>query len=166
MSKSKASRERERQKNQERANKQRRENPCRAKRNPCRVEYNLNDVDFMKAEQLQVQIEPDALPLKCWDNVARKVERDGGKAVYGWSIDEDSAPGVRRLIAHTIWESPKGERIDITPSKHNDQFLEDARAGPGHPVGYCLRDHTLDAYNRMMQLAEHDRWLIESGKVR
>ncbi|QEG27038.1 hypothetical protein GobsT_17910 [Gemmata obscuriglobus] len=159
MSKSKANRAREQQKYMAKVRKRRREQA----KNRCKIEYSDKILDFTAATLIPVAVEPGAQPLKCWKNVQRKVERDGGRAVYGWSVDEHTAPGVRRLVAHTVWESPTGERVDITPSQYNDKFLEDDRAGPGCPVGYCLRDHTLEALLTLQPLMSHERAEIENG---
>jgi hypothetical protein len=49
----------------------------------------------------------------CFNNVARKVSKDGGSAVYGWAI----WPGKYMIEAekHAVWKSVDGKYMDITP---------------------------------------------------
>ena len=109
--------------------------------------------------------EPDALPNKCWHNVRQKCERDGGKAVNGWSVDP-SINGIYRLVAHTVWESPDGTRIDITPSKYHDPFVECSMAGPGAPVAYALYEDTPQARANLARAQAFDKKEIEYGRTK
>ena len=62
-----------------------------------------------------IDIEPefDAENGSCFVNVKRKVERAGGRAILGWQFCEYSYMIEGEF--HSIWESPVGRLIDITP---------------------------------------------------
>lgn len=63
----------------------------------------------------------------CFNNVKHYVEKVGGKQIFGWAIWQ-RANILLHAEAHSIWESPKGEMIDITPHQGNDEkilFLRD-----------------------------------------
>ena len=56
---------------------------------------------------------PNALPRECFFKVARQVEREGGRLLFGWAIWE--WPGVFiEAEHHSIWDSGDA-LIDITP---------------------------------------------------
>jgi hypothetical protein len=60
--------------------------------------------------------EADCKPNHCFDNVADKVMRCGGKEQFGYSF----CANERMVVAthHVIWRSPTGELRDITPVRH------------------------------------------------
>lgn len=58
--------------------------------------------------------EADAEYGDCFPNVERKVQREGGSAVYGWQFAEYAY--MIEAEFHAIWQSPEGKIIDITPS--------------------------------------------------
>ena len=62
-------------------------------------------------------IEPYSKPLSCYKNVAKKVEECGGGSVYGWHIHQEEF--IYEAEHHTVWQSPDGELIDITPNQKN-----------------------------------------------
>ena len=64
-------------------------------------------------EQVKVVLEPYAKIHNCFMNVAEKVNRDGGKIIYGRAIFYTDL--VCEAEMHAVWESPNGELIDITP---------------------------------------------------
>jgi hypothetical protein len=50
----------------------------------------------------------------CFDNVARKVAKHGGKAAYGWAIWH--VPGVYfEAEHHCVWQDKNGNLIDVSP---------------------------------------------------
>lgn len=60
--------------------------------------------------------EPGAKHLECHPNVDAKVKIAGGRNVYGWQISE--SPGIfLEAQFHSIWESPTGEFLDISPEE-------------------------------------------------
>jgi hypothetical protein len=80
--------------------------------------------------------ESAAQPMHHIQNVLQKVNRDGGRAIYGWVfLNRESVHG-HYLIAlhHSVWNPPGGPAaIDITP------FHEDSKYQPFCPaVGRVL----------------------------
>lgn len=78
---------------------------------------------------VSVHPEPNAQVNECFPNVKAKVQKDGGAIVYGWQLWE--WPNV--LIEgefHSIWRSPDGDMIDITPKADGEGkilFVPDER---------------------------------------
>lgn len=66
---------------------------------------------------------PGAEVMDCFPNVEMVIEKNGGKAVYGWAIWW--VPGVYiEAEFHCIWENDAGEMLDITPYPyHTDNIL-------------------------------------------
>lgn len=90
-------------------------------------------LDFCKnisAEQpvvLNVTPEPFSQISECFDNVATKVGKDGGEALYGWLIWDWPAVFTEAEF-HAVWKSPEGIIQDITPTYDDEQrvvFLPD-----------------------------------------
>jgi len=76
---------------------------------------------------LNVEYEAETIPLKvesfsesqqCFGNVAKKVERDGGRAHCGWLIHTDSR-FIIEAERHVVWENDNLELIDVTPQEPN-----------------------------------------------
>lgn len=68
---------------------------------------------------LEIIPDPQSLPQECFPNVARKVELEGGRIVFGWAVWE--WPGVYiEAEHHAVYESPQGAWIDNTPSPSSD----------------------------------------------
>jgi len=63
---------------------------------------------------VQMKVEPDCCPLRCFTNVMDKVEKDGGRIQFGWKIFEFPKEAVVARF-HAIWISPEGACFDITP---------------------------------------------------
>lgn len=67
--------------------------------------------------------QPHYIPLKpifdgrmqfCFDNVAQKIQRDGGTIVYGWAIWH--VPGLYyEAEHHGVWRHPNGTIEDVSP---------------------------------------------------
>jgi hypothetical protein len=74
----------------------------------------LNKIEA-KYYPINVPLQPEnaAELSNCFNNVARKVAKDGGSIVYGWAL----LPQKHILEAekHAIWKTPDGEYLDITP---------------------------------------------------
>lgn len=69
-----------------------------------------------KPRLLPIHPVSDALPLECFPNVAREVDRNGGRIVYGWSIWE--LPGIYvEAEHHAVYEDARGNWADITPAQ-------------------------------------------------
>lgn len=71
---------------------------------------------------LPVIPKPWCLELECFNNVYQTVRRLGGKPVYGWTVWQWANLYVE-LEAHSIWETPEGELIDVTPHEGNDKEI-------------------------------------------
>jgi len=71
----------------------------------------------LSSEAIYIDIAPDTNSIfgECFINVKDKVQRDGGKVIYGWRFYEFSYMIEAEL--HAVWESPDGKIIDITPGK-------------------------------------------------
>ncbi|TGL61173.1 SEC-C metal-binding domain-containing protein [Leptospira sarikeiensis] len=73
------------------------------------------------------QPEPDANREDCFINVQNKINLVGGRRVIGWAIWILPKILIEAQF-HAIWESPEGEKIDITPRKRYYEkilFFED-----------------------------------------
>jgi hypothetical protein len=56
--------------------------------------------------------------LDCYANVSKQVQQAGGKVEYGWIIWLD--PGfLIEAEHHSVWVSPDGEWVDVSPHKEN-----------------------------------------------
>lgn len=76
---------------------------------------------------VEVRAERISKLLDCHLNVDRKVERNGGRNVFGWQISE--IPDVcLEAQFHSIWETPDKMLVDITPEEFKQNrilFVED-----------------------------------------
>jgi hypothetical protein len=57
---------------------------------------------------------------RCFENVSRKVSRDGGRTQFGWTfhhrfVKEIPGPGYLFLTHHAVWNAPDGRLIDVSP---------------------------------------------------
>lgn len=87
-------------------------------------------------DYVQTKVEPDCLPLRCFNNVMSKVEKDGGRIQFGWKIFEKPNEAVVARF-HSIWISPEGTSIDITPDPLvTDKILFLADALPSLCINY------------------------------
>lgn len=56
----------------------------------------------------------DAQMSACFDNVVRKIERAGGKTIYGWAIWH--VPGLYfEAEHHGVWRNRQGALLDVSP---------------------------------------------------
>ena len=67
------------------------------------------------AKPVYVPVSPEVSTevSECFHNVSAKVEKDGGNRILGWALRE--GPVVMNAEFHSIWESPNGKWLDITP---------------------------------------------------
>ncbi len=56
----------------------------------------------------------DSVMLRCFQNVAAKVARDGGSLILGWDISWMPKIYLEAQF-HAVWESPSGGFFDVTP---------------------------------------------------
>lgn len=64
-----------------------------------------------------VRPEREAQELCCMQNVARKVEREGGRPCYGWTFNQRFSlhgPYIY-LQHHAVWEAVDAQLADVTP---------------------------------------------------
>lgn len=62
---------------------------------------------------INVRPEQDAVPNECFDNVEKKVNRDGGERIVGWQFWKH--PFMLEAELHAVWRSPDGSLTDISP---------------------------------------------------
>jgi hypothetical protein len=128
------------------------------------IRISLNEIDSAlcaNARHIPCKIEPDAKQLQCWGNVAKKVKRDGGKAVSGWLVVDKG--NYYSLIAHDNWEDQDGSLWDITPQDNAHPFFADPSAGKRNPSAYTAKEGEMqDSYEAIMREVAIDIELIES----
>ena len=87
-----------------------------------------------------------AHPSRCFENVAEKIRKDGGRIIYGWTFHlrfVEHAPDEAYLFIthHAVWHSPDGSLVNVTPypddkhyplpgSEQDFVFLTDTNAKP------------------------------------
>ena len=76
-------------------------------------------------------------PTRCFANVWRKVQQDGGGARFGWMfhyrvVADMPGPGYLIAVHHAVWHAPAGYLIDVTP------FHPDPKHHPLSPGGGVL----------------------------
>ena len=59
----------------------------------------------------------------CHLNVWVKFQIDQGEAVYGWNLFQDKLTGCAEAIFHTVWKSPDGKLIDLTPRADGERLF-------------------------------------------
>jgi hypothetical protein len=82
--------------------------------------------------------------LDCFNNVRRRIDRDGGALRTGWAIWEWPRVYVE-AEHHAVWEDPEGALYDITPGQTPNQrrrlFLDDDLATYDFDNPGILRDN-------------------------
>lgn len=73
---------------------------------------------------LYVPVRPDgsAESQQCFQNVVRKINRDGGSQCVGWRIWERPELYVEAEF-HAVWRTPLGELFDITPLPDDERTI-------------------------------------------
>lgn len=74
-----------------------------------------------KPGYVTVKAQEWSLPNECFPNVERMVQENGGQQANGWAIWQ-WANVLVEAEAHSVWQSPEGGLIDITP--HNNGETE------------------------------------------
>lgn len=75
-----------------------------------------------------VAVQEWSRPMECFPNVERMIQEQGGQQVNGWAIWQ-WANILVEAEAHSVWRSPKGQLMDITPHDNGEGeilFLHDA----------------------------------------
>jgi hypothetical protein len=131
------------------------------------------------------QPEPWAEPSRCFENVAQKIARDGGRTMFGWTfhhriVERIPGPGYVFVTHHAVWHRHDGYFVNVTPypekmhyplspDKDNILFLADPSALPFTTKNMIaplpLRffsvvdgDPELDAYVQELSRKERDAW--------
>lgn len=75
---------------------------------------------------------------ECFPNVQRMIREQGGRQVNGWAIWQWANIMVE-VEAHSVWQSPEGELVDITPHDNEEKrilFLcDDSMVYSGQQIG-------------------------------
>lgn len=72
----------------------------------------------------------DGVPAQCRANVARKIEVEGGWALFGIICYPDG-----RVGPHVLWLSPEREVVEVTPRNGSGSFVMHIPV-EGAPVNY------------------------------
>jgi len=72
-------------------------------------------------EFVEFKTEPNYIELDCFINVKKKVEQDGGKILYGWTIWEHKY--FIEAEFHAVWENDDEDLIDITPKSNHATII-------------------------------------------
>ena len=83
------------------------------------IEAFAAELGAKSVRHIPVVADDDGLYGWCSDGVLAKVEKAGGRPVFGWCIWE--WPGAFWTAEfHCVWESPKGDLFDITPKPQGE----------------------------------------------
>lgn len=69
-------------------------------------------------------------PEYCHFNVWCQIRIEGGEPQPGWVFAQDKYKGFAEAIFHTVWRTPDGRLIDVTPRKDLEKrllFVPDAQ---------------------------------------
>lgn len=109
-----------------------------------------------------VKADADAIPSECFNNVASKVERDGGTLLYGWLIWEWPRVFVE-AEHHAVWEQD-GVLTDITPHVNGEQkvlFLPDrARA-----YDFVTQRRLINIKRSLGEFASVEGWIAAADRL-
>ncbi|WP_147461888.1 MULTISPECIES: SEC-C metal-binding domain-containing protein [Pseudomonas syringae group] len=85
--------------------------------------------DFCKRissdQPLLLSVKPESFSriAECFDNVASKIEKEGGEVVYGWLI-WDWPEVFTEAEFHAVWKSPEGQEANLyTRSAQAKEFI-------------------------------------------
>ncbi|WP_189341731.1 SEC-C metal-binding domain-containing protein [Mesorhizobium sp. M2A.F.Ca.ET.042.01.1.1] len=111
-----------------------------------------------------VPVSEDAgvLPSECFNNVASKVERDGGTLLYGWLIWEWPRVFVE-AEHHAVWEHD-GILTDITPHVNGERqvlFLPD----PMRPYDFATQKRLINIKRSLGELPSVGGWIAATNKL-
>lgn len=78
--------------------------------------------------------ESDAEIMQCFENVRRKVARDGGNGLLGWmfhyrQVADIPGPGYLLATHHAVWHAPNRSLIDVTPFHPDEKHRPITAAG-------------------------------------
>lgn len=67
-----------------------------------------------------VETDADSLPLDCFSNVQRRIQRQGGGKRRGWVVWQHGDSMIEAEF-HCVWVAPDGRLVDVTP--HDGESL-------------------------------------------
>lgn len=102
------------------------------------------------------------LPSECFPNVERMVKEQGGRQIYGWAVWQ-WANILVETEAHSVWENPKGELIDITPHYGEGTIL--FLADPGMVYDNNTIPNIRSALTSSPLVAEYIRLMNERDRI-
>lgn len=70
---------------------------------------------------VEVKPENECKINECFPNVKSKISKDGGEIIFGWTIWQHNF--MLEAEFHSIWKSPNGEFIDITPKQNHEKRI-------------------------------------------
>ena len=70
-----------------------------------------------------------AIGGECFENVRSHIKKFGGEVVDGWAVWEFPPLEVQAEF-HSVWETPEGDLVDITPPLHGGQKTTFLRGAP------------------------------------
>lgn len=116
------------------------------------------------AEPLYVSVSPapEALPSECFNNVAAKVDSDGGTMVYGWIIWEWPRVFIE-AEHHAVWEKD-GALMDITPPANGEAqllFLPD----PSKDYDFIGQRRRINIKQSHGEFASVDGWIEAADRI-
>lgn len=81
----------------------------------CLQEKDAEYLEFTKPKKFT------PAPIECHLNVWVQCNKEGGSAVSGWMIAEDPKHHFVEAQYHTVWISPSGKLVDITPRQDKEK---------------------------------------------
>jgi len=87
---------------------------------------------------VSIEVDVESTPQECYGNVEKKISKDGGSIVYGWSIWEVEGVMVEGEH-HAVWCAPNGNLVCVSRRRDGDNrmlFLPDSvNLYSGIPIG-------------------------------
>jgi hypothetical protein len=118
-------------------------------------------------QYIPVRPAPHARVLECFLNIARHAERHGGQAVSGWMAWTDPHARYLYLVAHSVWQTPGGDLLDITPQRDGETsvlFAPDPRVvywGRPIPGRYVPLVDDPAVHEQCRRLQTFHQWSVE-----
>lgn len=79
-----------------------------------------NDVILLKYTR-PTSFDPE--PQNCHLNTWCQLRAHGGNAIHGWLLAQDKPHMFSEAIFHTVWRSPDGRLVDVTPRTDAEKRL-------------------------------------------
>jgi hypothetical protein len=62
-------------------------------------------------------------PAECHLNAWCQLRKIGGSVQHGWVLAQDKSQSFSEAIFHTVWRSPSGALVDVTPRSDGEKRL-------------------------------------------